>query len=35
MSDGELPSRCVVHDRVTEIIDLAEIVGANYPELLV
>lgn len=34
MTDEKLPSRCVVHERVTEIIDLAQIVGASYPELL-
>ncbi|MFK7768399.1 MAG: chemotaxis protein CheA [Mariniblastus sp.] len=34
MSNGKLPARCVVQDRVTEIIDLSEVVRANYPELL-
>lgn len=33
-ADGKLPSRCVIHDRVTEIIDLTEVVGREFPEVL-
>ncbi len=33
-SNGELPSRCVIQDRVTEIIDLRELVGRTCPEFM-
>jgi two-component system chemotaxis sensor kinase CheA len=33
-SEARLPQRCVVQDRVTEIIDLTELVRANHPEIL-
>lgn len=33
-TDGEMPSRCVIQDRVTEVIDLRELVCRTYPELI-
>ncbi len=33
-ANGNLPSRCVVQDRVTEIVDLPQIVRASFPELM-
>ena len=32
-NDGELPHRCVVHDRVTEIINLPQLVRSSHPEI--
>jgi len=33
-TDGEMPSRCVIQDRVTEVIDLRNLVCQTYPELI-